>query len=199
MNNFEEILIEMKRFCFFFLSYINKIIRTIQDYIGSISIQEFKNLKIHTKKCKKEDLPDVLRIYRENFGGGAEKKIIKYQRKFNNVFFVIKKDNCGVVGYCLYYVHIKIKKGKFSKIATIYSFSVDLYHKGEGIGTILLEESINELTENNVNIIRLFVQVENESAIHLYKKFGFVERDIRKDICGQGKNCYYMELTINAI
>lgn len=176
---------------------LNKIIRMVQDYIGAFFIRNFKERKVHTTKCKKEELPEVLRIYKENFGGGAEKNIGKYQRIFNNVFFVIKKDKYGIMGYCSYYIHLKLKKWKILKIATIYSFAVDEIHKGEGIGTILLKESINELTENNVNIIRLFVNVENQPAIHLYKKLGFVERDIYKDICGQEQTCYCMELILD--
>lgn len=176
--------------------FLNKIIRAVQDYIGALSIRNYKESKNHTTKCKKVELPEVLRIYRENFGGGAEKNIGKYQRIFNKVFFVIKKDNCCIVGYCSYYIHLKLKKWKIIKIATIYSFAVDEIHKGGGIGTVLLKESINELTENNVNIIRLFVNVENQAAIHLYKKLEFVEKGIYKDICGQEKTCYCMELSM---
>jgi len=187
----------MKRAKKLIFSVINKTIREVQDIIGAVSILNYREHKVHTTHCKKEDLPEILKIYKDNFGGGAEKKISKYQKKFRNVFFVFKNDESNIIGYCTYYIHIKINYWGIQKIATIFSFAVDDMYVGEGVGTSLLKESINELKENNIKIICLYVKVDNRSAIHLYKKFGFIEMGICENICGQGSRCYRMELLLN--
>lgn len=189
----------MKRVKKLIFSSINKTIREVQDIIGAVSILNYREYKVHTTHCKKEDLPEILKIYKDNFGGGAEKTISKYQKKFQNVFFVINNDDSNIIGYCTYYIHIKIKNWSIQKIATIYSFAVDDMYVGEGVGTSLLKESINELKENNIEIIRLYVKVDNRPAMHLYKKFGFIEMDICENICGQGSKCYRMELLLDTV
>lgn len=189
----------MKRIKKVIFSIFNEIMREIQDTLGAISILNYRENKVHTTHCKNEDLPEILRIYKDNFGGGAEKTISKYQKKFKHVFFVIRSDKSNIIGYCVYYIHLKIRNWKIQKIATIYSFAVDDGYVGKGVGKSLLKESINELKKNKIKSIRLYVKVDNRSAIHLYKKFGFIEMDICENICGQGSKCYRMELLLNTI
>ena len=167
--------------------------------IPSLWIIRFSKSSVITTHCRKNDLPEVLKIYRDNFGGGAENTICKYQKIFKKVFFLIKNDRSNLIGYCTYYIHIKIKNFSIQKIATIYSFAVDARYIGKGIGTSLLKESIYELKKNKIHIIRLYVKVDNQSAIHLYKKFGFIEMEICENICGPGDKCYRMELLLNTI
>ncbi len=45
--------------------------------------------------------------------------------------------------------------------------------QGLGIGQLLLEHSINVAKENQIQKIILYSNTKLESAIHLYKKFGF--------------------------
>lgn len=62
-------------------------------------------------------------------------------------------------------------------------------HQGKGIGTLLLKSMI-ELADNWLNLIRLdlTVFVDNDPAIHLYKKFGFeIEGTQRKKAFRDGK------------
>jgi putative acetyltransferase len=55
-------------------------------------------------------------------------------------------------------------------------------HTGQGIGTELLR-AILDLTDNWLNLRRLEIQVfvDNEPAIHLYEKFGFVREGTCRD------------------
>ncbi|GEM_PF-4759210 len=171
-------------------------IRYFRDLIGSISMILFKEYKIKTKSCQKSDLQQVIKIYREQLGNGAEKAIQRDQALFNKVFYIFKDDKDIVLGYCAYYIHIDLKRGKFIKVATMDSIAVDDVCKRQGIGSVLLKESINELKENNVWRIRLFVYVNNLSALNLYKKHGFKVVGMKDGICSRG-SCYEMELSLN--
>lgn len=69
-------------------------------------------------------------------------------------------------------------------------------HHGKGIGTAMLNNAI-DLAENWINIsrIELTVYTDNEKAINLYKKFGFVVEGEAKNYAfrnGEFVNAFYM-------
>ena len=89
-----------------------------------------------------------------------------------NMFFLAYVDN-EVVGY------LKLREGKFMQqingrasleIARIYTV-----HKmiGKGIGSALMQKSIDVAREKNKGIIWLGVWKENTKAIDFYKRWGF--------------------------
>lgn len=169
-----KMIINMIKKCSYAVYYIIcRSKRDLHDLIGSVSIIYFKKCKIKTISCQKSDLQNVIKIYQENFGGGAERTIKIYQIFFKKTFYVLKGGTDNLLGYCIYYIHINFNRWRFVKVATIYSFAVDDAYKNQGIGGNLLKESINELTENNVWNILLFVNINNHSALHLYEKYGF--------------------------
>ncbi len=49
--------------------------------------------------------------------------------------------------------------------------------RDQGIGTELLCYALQWVQANRIHTIRLIVRADNERAIHLYKKFGFVVQD----------------------
>ncbi|WP_217177991.1 GNAT family N-acetyltransferase [Methanoplanus limicola] len=138
-------------------------------------------------------LKHVLLIYRESFGGNAGKKIKKYCKLFNHTFYILKYDG-DVVGYCIYYIHIKLENLKLIKKATLYSIAITHKERKKGFAKILLKESINELKFNNISKIALYVDCKNQAAINLYKSYGFIIIGETENICGLKKNCYLMEL-----
>ncbi|MCP1714652.1 ribosomal-protein-alanine N-acetyltransferase [Methanocalculus alkaliphilus] len=178
------------------LSLFNRSYRTIRDYMGSLSLYKFYNFKKKTKSCDQADLPDVIRLYQQNFDGGHEASIERYQRLFKHTFYIIKNEEGEMMGYCLYTIHFSIQNQNIIRYATIYSFAVDDRFQGEGIGGTLLSESITELKNNNIYVIRLFVDMLNSPAVHLYKKFNFNIQGTIENRCGQGKKCYSMELLL---
>jgi len=180
----------------FLLSLFNRVHRDVRDYMGSLSLYRFNNFKIKTNACDLADLPDVIRLYQKYFDGGHEASIEKYQRLFKNTFYVIKNREGEMMGYCLYTIHFSFQNRNIIQYATIYSFAVDDMYQGSGIGATLLSESITELRENNLNSIRLFVDILNSPAVHLYNKFNFNIQGIIDNRCGQGKKCYIMELLL---
>ncbi len=63
--------------------------------------------------------------------------------------------------------------------------------RGEGRAKALMQFMLNDLTKKGVTQIFLEVRKSNESAIALYKKFGFEQISIRKN--------YYSEPTEDAL
>lgn len=82
--------------------------------------------------------------------------------------FIIETENNKVIAY-LYYSDIYDR-------AEINQIEVDVFHRNCGKATILLEKMIKTVEKS----ITLEVKEDNEVAIHLYKKFGFIEKAIRK-------------------
>ncbi len=64
--------------------------------------------------------------------------------------------------------------------------------QGKGIGRALLGRLIEEASRRSAPAILLEVRVGNESAIHLYESFGFVEIARRLNYYGQGLHALVM-------
>ena len=78
--------------------------------------------------------------------------------------FIIETENNKVIAY-LYYSDIYDR-------AEINQIEVDVFHRNCGKATILLEKMIKTVEKS----ITLEVKEDNKVAIHLYKKFGFIEK-----------------------
>ena len=165
-----------------------------QDLLGKISIIGYKDHKERTRSFKKGDLERVLQIYGQNFDGGSEKIIEKYSSMFNDIFYIIEGPSKQVVGYCVCYMRLELQGLQSRKVAAIYSIAIDPAFHHQGLGNILLEDCIQDLSKNNVHRIRLYTDVNNQPAINLYLKHGFVITGTKQNICGKGKTCNVMDL-----
>ena len=93
-------------------------------------------------------------------------------RQQNIIFRVMLKDD-EVIGY---YSFQKIfDEGYINNIA------IKREYQSQGYCTQLFEDLIERAHKFEVNALTLEVEVKNEKAIGLYKKFGFKEEGIRKD------------------
>lgn len=91
-------------------------------------------------------------------------------------------------------VFIKDPNGEWS----IKSLWVDPTHRGKGIGTDLIKAIIETAKKNELNKIRLDVNIESNAIINLYNSFGFeitntIENKERSD--GTHGSLYTMSLT----
>jgi len=98
----------------------------------------------------------------------------------------LAKENYGLVGY----VSLGIK----NKIGDV-GLSVIKNHQGKGIGTKLLAYIIDFATKKNCRKITISVW-ENNKAIHLYKKHGFVIMSEKKNFYDNGDSVLYLELKL---
>ncbi|HPF83651.1 MAG TPA: GNAT family N-acetyltransferase [Bacilli bacterium] len=90
-------------------------------------------------------------------------------------YLVYKKDDeiIGFLNYDLIYDRVELD----------YIFVVDTYRKNK-IASKLMDKLILITNKNNCSNITLEVNISNEKAINLYKKYGFIDAAIRKNYYG---------------
>jgi ribosomal-protein-alanine N-acetyltransferase len=140
-------------------------------------------------------IPVILKIQSEAFPNQTEKDIFRHSKRSGKIFYVIK-DQGEVVGYCIYYLKPIISSRVFKKQAIIYSIAIDKNFRGKCFGKRLLQDSIEEMKLNGVSSIFLYVNQNNNYAIQLYEKTGFIITEQVEGVCGQNQKCYKMELKL---
>lgn len=65
-------------------------------------------------------------------------------------------------------------------LAEMMNFVIDPDYQNEGLGSKILDYSLDFLKEKNVRFITLEVRKSNKRAQHLYEKYGFKISHIRK-------------------
>lgn len=177
-------------------SLIRRQKRTASDYLGSMLTRNWKIT--HRAVIDTVDpgtLSEILGIYHSSFDTISDHLLRRYSAIFGHIFYTAKLEN-RVVGYCVNYIKLSFSRCGLKKIAVIYSLAVDTRHRRRGIGTQLLDTSIQEMRSNNIDEIRLYVNTNNTPAISLYRPFGFVVVREVPDICGRGERCYEMRLAL---
>ena len=134
-------------------------------------------------------LADADRVYQiENdsfFEPWTKKRLIKEFE--NNSFlrhFVYEKDG-EVLGF--YIISI------IADLVEIFTIAVDRDHRGEGIGSMLLDHLIKYAHQVGATEIWLEASTKNIAAINLYQKYGFEIQTIRKNYYQKtGEDAYNM-------
>jgi ribosomal protein S18 acetylase RimI-like enzyme len=94
----------------------------------------------------------------------------EWQRRMKNAIFALSDDR--PVGTITYVFSNRVKS---KHIARIFAFYVEPNYRNRGIGKKLLERALELIRENKEIVkIQLFVNREQEAAVKLYKKMGFV-------------------------
>ena len=119
-----------------------------------------------------EDLPQVVRIERENFSAPwSEESFARYISGKEGLFLTACEGR-RVVGY--------IGAILVQDEGDITNVAVDVSRRREGIGKLLVERAIHESADRGVEKLFLEVRAGNRPAIALYEKFGFQRIGIRK-------------------
>ncbi|MBE5763362.1 MAG: ribosomal-protein-alanine N-acetyltransferase [Clostridiales bacterium] len=106
-------------------------------------------------------------------------------RKQNIIFRVMLLDD-EVIGY--YSFQKVFDEGYINNIA------IKREYQSKGYGTKLFEDLIERAHKFEVNALTLEVEVDNDRAIKLYKKFGFKEEGRRKNFYLNKKDAIIMWL-----
>ncbi|TCU40001.1 GNAT family N-acetyltransferase [Rhizobium azibense] len=90
--------------------------------------------------------------------------------------FVAVRDG-EVVGWC------DIRRHSFPSHAHRGSLGMGIIsaHRGQGIGSRLMETTLKQAREYNIIRVELSVHADNARAIRLYEKAGFVSEGVSKD------------------
>jgi [ribosomal protein S18]-alanine N-acetyltransferase len=125
------------------------------------------------EQAKLEDLISLYNIEKEVFANdpfALSKKAIKYHILKNRLYKIVFNGN--IAGYILW-----LERKKYFRL---YSLAISNDFQNKGLAKKLLEFSFEELKDKNKDF-SLEVKKTNESAIKLYKKFGFEVNKELKD------------------
>lgn len=132
------------------------------------------------------------------FNTGYSKKDIHEWIQFHNssnkeVLYIIQRiDNDKLIGHVgLYNIDFRIRKAEFAILIA------DKESRGKGFGKLctefMLDYAFNQL---NLNRIELSLLADNEEAMSLYLKNGFVQEGLQKQ--AQFKNGHYIDVVLMA-
>lgn len=124
------------------------------------------------RKCNEKDIDAIVALELECFKSPLTKSFITQEITVNPLAYYLCYEEDGIVKGCI---------GLWlTDIGTILNVAVTKDSRGLGIGSKLIEETINVFNKHNIFQISLDVRVSNKRAIALYEKYNFQEAIIRK-------------------
>ena len=122
-----------------------------------------------------------------------EEGYIDFIRSTNSLVFIVE-DGTSIVGY------ISIERGWANQIKHTGFLVIGLLEKyrSQGFGTKLFEQAIDWSRNNGIHRIELYVRSDNNNAISLYKKMGFLIEGTKVHQLKVG-DCYFDELIMAKI
>ncbi|WP_294562267.1 ribosomal protein S18-alanine N-acetyltransferase [uncultured Traorella sp.] len=132
-----------------------------------------------------DDLDQVMEIEKEAFHEHWKREDFEYEiskNEFSNMK-VYEKDGqvLGMVGYYILFDD-----------AQITTLAVSHQARRHGIAYELMSYVIEQCDRQKCSVLSLEVRKSNEAAIHLYKKCGFYEMNIRKGYYEDGEDALFM-------
>lgn len=147
------------------------------------------------ERVKQVDLTMLQRMVKleiEAFGHGGlnEWHLVPFIRH-GRVFLASDKD--AAVGLIQY-----MRDWDNPRKAYLIGVSVAKAWRGQGVGTRLMQVSLEALKEENVDEVELTVDPENKGAIKLYvEKLGFMVKETRVSEYGAGEDRVVMTLSLD--
>lgn len=129
-------------------------------------------MDVTIRKMTKEHLDQIKEILQEQFDEFWNANVLEGELENPMSKYIVAIKNEEVVGYAG--IWKPLDEGHVTNIVTKKS------ERGNHIATIMLEEIINIAKQNNLKLITLEVNINNEYAIKLYKKYDFKEIGTRK-------------------
>lgn len=123
-----------------------------------------------------QDVPKLLQLEKKVYAGTLPWTKSAFLMELNSLslhrYLLLEKEKV-IVGFIGLRIH-----GKDCHITNI---AVDPSCQNQGIGTFLLEEGRRFALENNCQKLSLEVRISNRDAQRLYRRFGFVSCNIKKN------------------
>ena len=141
---------------------------------------------VHIKNPDFEIMKKIVEIEQEAFegNGNVDLWIIKALIRYGLVF-VIKENN--EIACIVEYMQVFNKRSLF-----LYGISTLKKYRHKGYANYILKETEKILRDLSYEEIELTVAPENEIAINLYKKYGYIQEKLLEDEYGKGIHRYVM-------
>jgi ribosomal-protein-alanine N-acetyltransferase len=122
--------------------------------------------------AKEQDLSTIVEI--ENVSMSCPWSLKSFQEAVtsDHAFIMVAESEGQIAGYSVFYL-----TPPESELPDIV---VDEKYRGQGLGRLLMEKSIQELESRGVDTVFLEVRVSNTPARALYEHIGFEEIGVRK-------------------
>ncbi len=118
-----------------------------------------------------------------------------WKRRISNAYFALSDDD-KPVGTIVVFIE---NRPKTRHIANIFGVYVDKEYRGCGIGRMLLDRALHEVTrKKGIAKVKLQVNTKQVAAVRLYEKFGFKPIGVmKKELRVNSK--YYDELCMEKL
>jgi len=137
------------------------------------------------REFKRPDIKRVLEIELTSFKDPYPAQILLDIYNLGAGFLVAQQDNI-IVGYIIFWI-------RFETEGHIISIAVDKNFRRQGIGSQLVETTLQIFKKYNVSNIQLEVRVENKSAREFYQDLGFIEKNFTPQYYEDGEDAIVME------
>ncbi len=132
--------------------------------------EKLKNVKISTMTL--EDINQISNTLNTEFDDFWNIATLKNEILSENSHYLIATIDQTIIGFA----GIKVLLDE----ANIMNIVIKKDFRNQGVGSLLLENLINLSKKQKLTSITLEVMEENYPAIHLYKKFNFIQKGLRK-------------------
>lgn len=167
--------------------------RDMLDNIGSIEVKNYSHTSQIIRRFNDGDLERILELHDTCFGNKKYDQIIKYSKLFRNIFYIYEVND-KIVAFMGFYIHKKIVGLHWIQKATGFSLCIDPSMRGKGTVLTIINESLKELRNNNVNVVNGCIDANNKQSLAVHQKFGFKIIEKNNKLCGP--ETYKIELKL---
>lgn len=139
-----------------------------------------KNIRI----AKLSDAPLLCQIHGSAFARGWNELQILSSLRNSGSYAILVED----AGFVMFQIA--------ADECEVHTIAVEPAHQGKSIGNTLVEEMIGVCTAMGVKKIFLEVSEKNVVAINLYKKFRFVQYNVRNNYYEDGSTAILLQLML---
>ena len=149
------------------------------------------NPAVLVERISLADLNGVMEIENACFGVDAfSRRQMLYLMTYAKGAFLVARHDGLLAGYIALITSQRHNTGR------VYSVAVSPQYRGAGIGSALLDKAIKFARIMELKAIFLEVRMDNDSAISLYEKKGFVKRSVKLNYYEDGADAYSMVLAL---
>lgn len=112
------------------------------------------------------DMFSVIKLASDTLTERYSPSLFNYFYETNNSGFIVAEVGHKIIGFI---VGVKIN----SELVKILMLSVSKQYRRRNIGSLLLEQFLEQAKKDKINSIELEVRTDNNSAIKFYEKHGF--------------------------
>ncbi|NIU71188.1 MAG: ribosomal protein S18-alanine N-acetyltransferase [Actinobacteria bacterium] len=136
---------------------------------------------VRIRPAERADLLAVARIERESFT--QPWPFQAFEGFLGQAGFLVAEAGTGVAGYV---VADTVPQGG-RRVGHVKDIAVHPDWRGRGLGTRLLDRALGVLEARGVDMAKLEVRQSNETAIELYRRFGFEPRHLVTEYYADGE------------